>query len=171
MLVIDVQHGMFTMDEPVYRGAELLQTLQNLIGRARTAGVEVIYVRHEGGPGHLLERGKPEWEIHPEIAPLAGELVVDKNRPDSFFETVLQEELQARGVTDLVICGIQTDVCVDTTTRRAFSLGYDVTFVADGHSTWDSEFVTAQQKIDHHTDLMLRFADVKRAEEIEFFGE
>jgi nicotinamidase-related amidase len=150
LLVIDVQHGMFTINEPVYRGAELLQTLQNLMERARTAGVEVIFVRHEGGPGHLLERGKPEWAIHPEIAPLAGELVVDKNRPDSFFETVLQEDLQA---------------------RRAFSLGYDVTFVADGHSTWDSEFVTAQQKIDHHTDLMLRFADVKRAEEIEFFGE
>jgi nicotinamidase-related amidase len=171
LLVIDVQHGMFTIDTPVYRGEELLLRLQDLIARARTAGTPVIYIRHDAGPGKLLAKGTPEWEIHPGIAPLADEVVVDKTRPDAFFNTTLHEELQARGITDVVICGIQSDICVDTTTRRACSQGYAVTFVADAHSTWDNAYLTAQQVIDHHTQLMTRFADVKTAQEIHFFGK
>ncbi|KEO81447.1 cysteine hydrolase family protein [Tumebacillus flagellatus] len=171
LLIVDVQHGMFRIDPPVYQGDRVIAVLQKLIHRAREAGVDVIYVQHNGGPGHLLELGKPEWKIHPGIAPQPGDLVVEKRRPDSFFQTVLEEELQKRGVTHLVIGGMQTEFCVDTTVRRAFSQGYDLTFVADGHSTWDNEWLTAQQIIDHHSDIMTRFADVKRAEEIVFFGK
>jgi nicotinamidase-related amidase len=170
LLVVDVQHGMFTIDVPVYRGEELIVRLQDLIARARTAGTPVVFVRHDAGPGKLLAKGTPEWEIHPGLAPQAGDVIVDKNRPDSFWNTTLQEDLQARGITDLVICGIQSDVCVDTTTRRAASLGYHVTLVADAHSTWNNAVLTAQQVIDHHTQLLTRFADVKSAKEIHFFG-
>ena len=67
LLIIDVQLGMFEESDPVYRGDELLATINDLITRARSAGVPVIYVQHSGGDGHLLEPGSPGWPIHPAI--------------------------------------------------------------------------------------------------------
>ncbi len=151
LLVIDVQQGMFAEDDPVYDGEALLSRLATLIGRARAAGVPVVYVRHGSERAdHPLHIGGAGWEIHPTIAPQTGELIVDKRTPDAFHETPLHAELAARGIGRLIVAGIQTEQCVDTTTRRAASLGYDVTLVADGHSTWNLGELSAQQIIAHH---------------------
>jgi nicotinamidase-related amidase len=85
----------------------------------------VIYIQHDGSKGHPLETHTKGWEIHPSIKPAGGESVVRKRESDSFFETALQEELKKRGITHLVIAGGMTEYCVDTTCRRATSLGYD----------------------------------------------
>jgi nicotinamidase-related amidase len=150
LLVIDVQNGMFAEDDPVYQSTELLATIGDLIARARAADAPVIYVQHNGGPGDSLEPGSAGWPIHPAIAPADGEPVVGKWTPDSFHETSLQRELTARDVKKLVIAGIQTECCVDTTCRRASSLGYEITLAADAHSTWDSQTLSAAQIIAHH---------------------
>ena len=169
LLVIDVQKGMFAEDHPVYQGAGLLATIGNLLTKARTAEVHVIYIQHNGGPGHPLEPGSEGWPIHPAIAPDAGEPVVGKATPDSFHETTLQAELEARGVVKLVITGIQTELCVDTTCRRAASLGYQTTLVHDAHSTWDSRTLSAAQIIAHHNDTLKGwFVTPKPASEIAF---
>jgi nicotinamidase-related amidase len=118
LLVIDVQQGMFAEDDPVYQGAALLETIGGLLARARAAEVPVIYVQHNGGPGHPLEPGSEGWPIHSAIAPALGEPVVGKATPDSFHETRLQTELEARGIVKLIVAGIQTECCVDTTCRR-----------------------------------------------------
>jgi nicotinamidase-related amidase len=158
LLIIDVQNAMFADESPVHDGQQLLQTLGDLIMRARAADVPVIYVRHGEAPGEPLADGTHGWQIHPAIAPMAGEPIVDKRTPDSFHETTLQQELAARGVTKLIIAGIQTEMCVDTTCRRAASLGYDVTLVTDAHSTWDSSVLTAEQIIAHHNATLRWFA-------------
>jgi nicotinamidase-related amidase len=169
LLIIDVQLGMFQDDAPVHKGEELLSTIGDLIARARAAEIPVIYVQHSGGQGHLLEPGTPGWPIHPVIAPVDGELVVHKHYPDSFRETSLQEELKARGVGHLIIAGIQTEYCVDTTCRRASGLGYDVTLVEDGHSTWDTEHLGASQIIDHHNQVLSGwFVTLEAARRIKF---
>ena len=154
LLIIDVQLGMFQDDAPVHNGEQLLSTIGDLIARARAAAIPVIYIQHRGGEGHLLEPGTPGWPIHPAVAPLEGELVVHKAYPDSFRETSLQEELGARGIGHLIVAGIQTEYCVDTTCRRASSLGYQVTLVEDAHSTWDTEHLSASQIIDHHNQVL-----------------
>ena len=152
LLVIDVQLGMF--DSPripsVSNGDRLLHNVRTLIERARQAAVPVMYVQHNGTPGHPVEKGTPHWRIHPDIAPEPDDLRFQKTTPDAFMGTMLQAELARRGVQKLVICGIQTEFCVDTTTRRAASMGYDVTLISDAHSTWDTDSLTAQQIIDHH---------------------
>jgi nicotinamidase-related amidase len=169
LLVIDVQKGMFAEDDPVYQGAGLLATIGDLLAKARSAEVPVIYVQHNGGPGHPLEPGSEGWPIHPAIAPAAGEPVVGKATPDSFHETTLQAELDARGITKLVVAGIQTECCVDTTCRRASSLGYETTLVKDAHSTWDSRTLSAAQIIAHHNDALDGwFVTPKPASEIAF---
>lgn len=179
LLIVDVQMGMFQAKPSVHKGAEVLARLKALVERARRAGVPVIFVQHDGGePHHPLRPGAPGWPIHPEIAPAAGELVVRKRFSDSFQATNLQQELEARGIRRLVLAGIQTDYCVETTCRRAFSLGYDVTLVADGPTTWDSDAffsenasgpLRAAQIIAHHNRVRgENFATLRNTAEIHF---
>ena len=73
---------------------------------------------------------------------------------DSFHHTELQPVLQARGVKSLVICGLQSEFCVDTTTRRALALGYPVVLVSDGHTTMDNSVLTAAQISAHHNETL-----------------
>jgi hypothetical protein len=95
--------------------------------------------------------------------------VIQKHHPDAFQDTNLQPELESRGIERLVIAGIQTEYCVDTTCRRAYSLGYDVTLVKDAHSTWDTDCLTAPQIIAHHNNVLGGwFVELKEASEIEF---
>jgi nicotinamidase-related amidase len=169
LLVIDVQVNMFAEDDPVYQGDELLARIQSLLTKARQAEIPVIYVQHgRERKGHPMEIGTPGWQIHPAIAPQEGDTVVRKHMPDAFYQTNLQQELDARGIKKLVIAGIQTDLCVDTTTRRACSLDYKVMLVEDGHSTWHTE-LSASQIIAHHNRILGDwFATLKKESEISF---
>jgi nicotinamidase-related amidase len=169
LLVIDVQVGNFDEAAPVHGGSELLSTIGGLIARARAVGTPVIYVQHCGPKGAIDQPGAPGWEIHPEIAPAEGDAVIQKHHPDAFQDTNLAHELKSKGVDKLVLAGIQTEYCVDTTCRRAYSMGYDVTLVADGHSTWDTDQLTASQVIAHHNQVLGSwFATLKKAGEIAF---
>jgi nicotinamidase-related amidase len=83
-----------------------------------------------------------------------GDVVVHKRRSDSFFETDLEDQLKDKAVTHLVVGGCMTQFCVDTTARRAVSLGYNVTLVADGHMTADSETLTYADIVSHHNETL-----------------
>lgn len=171
LVVIDTQRGMFLTPglPPVPDGERLLGNVEKLLRRARGAGASVIHVQHAGGPGHPLEKGTDGWRIHLRVVPLAGEPVVEKETPDSFLRTALFEELEARGVGRVVVAGMQTECCVDTTCRRASGLGYGVTLAADAHGTWDGGGLTATQIISHHNVVMGdNFADVVPTAEISF---
>ena len=89
----------------------------------------------------------PSWQIHPAVAPREGEPAVQKKSPDSFHETSLQAELESRGIKRLVITGGQTQMCVDTTVRRADAEGYDVLLASDAHTTEDSQTLSAEKII------------------------
>lgn len=156
LLVIDLQLGMFNGERlaPIHDGERLLVHARSAIESARSTGVPVIYVRHAGRPGHPLEHGTPNWHIHPAVAPQCRERIIDKRTPDSFRETSLIADLTAEGIDRLLIMGAQTELCVDTTCRRASSLGFDVTLVSDGHSTWDNATLTADQIIRHTNDTL-----------------
>jgi nicotinamidase-related amidase len=128
-----------------------------LLAACREANAPVVFVQHDGPPGHRVAVGGPGWAIHPDIAPRQDELVVHKRECDAFYDTQLDRELRARGVHRLVVCGAMTQYCIDTTCRRAFSLGYDVTLVADAHSTADTAHLGAAQIIQHHNDALDEF--------------
>jgi len=88
--------------------------------------------------------------------------------PDAFQATNLQRELESKGIKRLIVTGVQTEYCVDTTCRRAYSLGYDVTLVKDAHSTWDTDHLSAPQIIAHHNHVLGGwFAELKEANEID----
>ena len=174
LLVIDVQVGLIDGPEPAYRRDEVLGNIAGLLSKARATETPVIFVQHEGEPGGSLEPGAPGWQIHPTIAPHDGETIVYKRASDSFYETPLQEILQAQGIKHLVITGCRTEMCVDTTSRIAISRGYDVTLVKDAHSTTDSDVFSAEQIVAHHNYTLDDFGTdehvivTKDANEVEF---
>lgn len=167
LLILDAQVNMFS-PTPVFQGEALLGCLRELAARGRAAGVPVIFARHDGGFGAIDERGKPGWELHPELEIVAADVVLDKDTPNAFLRTSLAAELARLGATRLVVCGLQTEMCVDTTCRAAFALGYQVVLVADGHSTFDTEHLTAEQVIAHHNDILTGFVAVEPADQVSF---
>jgi nicotinamidase-related amidase len=160
LLIIDVQNAILrpavTLRQAQNRAAldAVIARIAVLIERAQERGVPVLFVQHDAAPGHRLEKNTPGWQIRPEIAPEASVPVIHKSECDSFFETALSSELQARKIGQLIVAGCMTQYCIDTTVRRAVSMGYDVTLVADGHMTEDSGALTFEQIIDHHNAVL-----------------
>jgi nicotinamidase-related amidase len=149
LVIIDVQVGLVRLLSPELQDC-VLPNLALLLSKARASGTPVFFVQHDGAKGHPLEAETAGWAIHPAILPLAGEQVVRKKTSDSFFETRLAEELQRAGIRHLIVAGAMTEYCVDTTCRRAVTLGYDVTLAADAHLTRDNSVLTAAQIVAHH---------------------
>ncbi|MFB7655985.1 MULTISPECIES: cysteine hydrolase family protein [unclassified Streptomyces] len=129
LLVIDMQNATVAM---AHRAAETVAAIAGLGERARAAGVPVVTVRQRDED---MVFGTEGWRVVPELAPREGEPVVDKTTPDSFLDTDLDALLQRLGVTEVIVTGFATEICVDTTARQALSRGYDLVVVADGHTT------------------------------------
>lgn len=181
LLVIDLQKdilkGLGTpqrqplLDAAVDAVVARMATLQQ---RARVQKAPVVVVQHDGSPAHRLGKGKPGWELRSEIAPIGDDVLVHKLASDSFFGTELDAVLKAKGVTHIVLGGCMSQYCVDTTARRAVTLGYDVTLVSDGHATADEGDLSAEQIAAHHNLLLDGFGAggkviaVKKAEEVGF---
>ncbi len=156
LLIIDMQVCHFPPDGLPYCAQEVVEIDRGLIDRARAQGVPVIFVQHCGGQGGDYEPGTPGWQIHPLLAPRESETVVRKWHPDSFQDTDLRAVLITMGIDKLIVAGMQSEMCIDTTVRRAYGLGYDVELVSDGHTTWSSAVMTAEHIVAHHNQVLGR---------------
>lgn len=157
LLVIDMQRFFLDPDSPTFTcgGLAVLPTVRRLVRVFREAGRPVIFTRHVHHPGDLdsgimgwwwegkcLE-GSPESEIHPDLAPLAGEKVVFKHRYSAFYNTDLETVLRCLDVKDLAVTGVMTNLCCESTARDAYFRDHRVFFLADGTAAVDEDMHVA----------------------------
>jgi nicotinamidase-related amidase len=157
LLVVDMQQFFLDSASLTFTcgGLAILPTVKRLLGAFRKAGRPVIYTRHVHNPdrsdagimewwweGMCLE-GSPESQVHPDIFPLPNEKVIAKHRYSAFYNTDLETVLRVLKIEDLVIAGIMTNMCCESTARDAYYRDYRVFFPADGTGSINEEMHVA----------------------------
>ena len=175
LLVIDMQNFFLNPKSQTFTpgGLAIISNVSQLIKAFRKNRLPVIYTAHvhksqkmDGGlmswwwEGMVIENTE-DAKIHPDLAPLPEEKVVFKHRYSGFYNTDLEITLRCLKITDLVICGIMTNLCCETTAREAFMRDFKVFFLLDATGTVDEELHLATLK-----NLAFGFAYVTKTEEI-----
>jgi nicotinamidase-related amidase len=152
LLVIDMQQYSALLADLI------IERVRSLIDACRSAGVQIFYTRHghhdpakNGGSlvkwwGQAIHYGSPGWEIVSELKPRKEEAIIDKNRYSAFYGTNLDALLKEREIEDLIICGLLTNCCCETTARDAFMRDYRVFFIADATAAVAEELHIAALK-------------------------
>lgn len=160
LLIIDVQHALCTGEWAAFDIDRVIARINAVATKARTAGAPVVLIQHEDdGP---LQFGTDGWQLAEGLSKLPGDIRLRKMTTDSFHHTDLNRLLQERGITNLVICGLQSEFCIDTTVRRAVALGYQVVLVTDAHSTMDNGVLSAAQISAHHNATLANITSLEQ---------
>ncbi len=142
LIIIDIQNDYFEGGaNPLVGSREASLRAKALLEDFRARSLPVVHIRHlSTRPGStFFIPGTRGAEIHENVAPITGEKVIEKNFPNSFRDTDLLDYLRSEDITDLVICGMMTHMCVDATVRAARDLGFSCTLIGDACATKDLE--------------------------------
>jgi nicotinamidase-related amidase len=153
LLVIDVQQGVVAS---AHERDAVVANIGTLVEQARAAGIPVVWVQHSD---EHLAKGSEAWQYVAELPRRESEPLVHKNYGDSFEGTGLEAVLAEAGIGRLVVAGAETDACIRSTIHGAFVRGYDVTLVADAHTTNDNSEWGAPppDRVIAHTNLYWRY--------------
>jgi len=175
LVIIDVQQEYFAGGRlPLPQGPEAVKQIVRALGWARDRRRPIFHVVHESRKANatIFAPGSPGLAIHPDVTPAPGEPIIQKHLPGAFTATSLGDELQKRGVEQLVIAGFMTQMCVDTTTRQAAHLGYKVTVLSDATAAMDvkdpdGRVIPAEAVHRTHLGSLSGFlADIKRTDQL-----
>ena len=149
VLVVDVQKALCCGNEATFMAIETINKMNQVIAKAREVDVPIIFIQHET-PSGAFTYESVGWQLQTELANSESDIYLRKTASDAFQHTELQTRLDALHVNHLVICGMQSEFCVDSTVRRALALGYSVTVIEDGHTTIDTPVLAAASISAHH---------------------
>lgn len=138
LLLVDAQRNMLDPPTPVPDAPAIRAALEKLLVTARSCGAVVVHVQNDGESGDPDEPGSSGWELA--FVPTDGEIVTRKDQPDAFVSNPsLADELAKRGVSRVVLAGMQSNYCVAATSRAAMQHGFDVVLASGAHATYDEE--------------------------------
>jgi nicotinamidase-related amidase len=143
LVLIDIQNDYFPGGRMTLDGADAAAgNAARLLEHFRASGLPLFHIQHVSTRPNatFFIPGTEGIEFHPTVAPRAGEAVIQKNFPNAFRATKLDTELRARGITELVIAGMMTHMCIDTSVRAAFDLGFKVDLAFDACATRNLRF-------------------------------
>lgn len=167
LFVIDMQRGIFEDKNFVLEYQDkLFNVVNEAIQKAREKGIPVIFVQHTE-PSGLVEFSH-DWQLDLRLNRAKEDFVFSKWHSDAFWDTELKSYCDKHQIKELIVCGVQTEYCVDTTVRSAHRLGYQVTLIADGHSSVKNDILSVKQIISHHNATLHSFATVIDLKDIVF---
>lgn len=153
ILIIDVQKGMFDYGGP-HESKQLIDKIYNVLEKARKNNMPIIYIQHyDNDENHPLHKSKDGFNIHTKVVPQNNDLVIEKNTPDSFYKTALQNKLKELNIENLIITGLMTEICIDTTIKSAYRLDYNISILKDGHSTYNNDKMNGKQIKEFYEDI------------------
>jgi nicotinamidase-related amidase len=170
LLVIDVQESFRA--RPDWRdihNPHIAEQVNRLVGAARATGDQVFWVLHsDPGSGSVFDPNLGHVRLMDELDRRPEEPLVVKTSVNAFTTTNLQQQLVRQGIHELVVCGIRTEQCCETTTRLATDLGFDVTFVTDATTTSAIGALSAAQIIERTEDVLAarEFARIATTDEL-----
>jgi len=165
LLIVDVQNAI--ADKKPYLFEQVLSNIKTLLSKFRELKQPVIFIQHDDGIGSGMEVNRYGWEIVKDIAPLPGERIIAKKFNSAFRETGLEMELHDMKIHKLIVVGLQTEFCIDTTIRIAFEIGFEVILPEGTNTTIDGKFMKAKDIYDHHHHIFNnRFAKVVAMQEV-----
>jgi ureidoacrylate peracid hydrolase len=157
LIVVDMQNGFLLKGAPieVAEGRAIIRQLNDFVGRCRRRGILVVFTKmnheHPGlqvevrpqdfGPGgkSFLTDGSMWSEIHRGLKVETEDIVLRKHRYSAFYNTELEDILKGRGINTVIISGVATNICVESTARDAFFRDFRVVFLSDLTATWDKD--------------------------------
>ena len=170
LLIIDMQNGLYDGPEKPFERKRVLDTINQLIHRARAANAPIFVARHTGPAGSPIEAGSPLWQLWQGLdVDESRDYLFNKTRPSCFLGTDLAQQLAAAQIKTLVVVGMKTQFCVDTTCRVAVELGLSVVLPEDAHTCMDTPALKAEAIIEHH-NATLAGAFVKRVKAMDVWS-
>jgi len=134
LVIVDIQKDYFPGGaNPLHEPEQAVAAARRVLDRFRSSGDSVFHIQHvwDAPDAVFMRPGTDGVEIHPDVAPVPGETVIQKDAPNAFLGTQLEHELRQRDIDALVVCGMMTSMCVDATVRAAADLGFAVTVIHD----------------------------------------
>ena len=171
LILIDIQNIYFTKGAYLlYEPEHAAQQAKKVLEEFRSKGMPVVHVKHVFHTENYKEDNEYLNEIHATVIPADNEKIIKKQHPNCFWHTDLLEYLQSLGITDLVVSGMMSHMCVDTTVRACQDYGYQVTVIDDACTTktlsWKGKEMDASFVHDAYmAGLAGMFAEIMSAEE------
>ncbi|MFK8104508.1 MAG: isochorismatase family protein [Saprospiraceae bacterium] len=169
LLIIDMQKGSFTPKTPRFDTEGVVNRINALAAIFRAQQFPVIYIQHDGTGTGEFEKHTPEWENLDALVVKQTDLRIDKYANDIFYNSQLQAKLIALKINEVFITGCATDFCVESTIQSALTKDYNITVVANGHTTGERPHLTAEKVIEHYNWVWKNMIPTKGRIEVKKF--
>jgi nicotinamidase-related amidase len=153
LIIVDMQEIFFNHPQYyLHNNEQLVMNINKLIKQAHEKNIQVIFIQHtdQKEQDELFE-GKNDWKLHKNLLVASTDKIIKKAKWDSFYQTELLDYLKTNEIEQLIFAGAQTEFCLDTTIRAAYSLGYQKNLLfKETQSTLNGAILNASDIINHH---------------------